>query len=73
MNLQPTKFSRISMLTGIKREMTFNVNPAAIEAYKNGGLIQDCFPNLSPSEREFIKTGITEEEWDFAFKESEDS
>lgn len=29
--------------------------------------IQDIFPNLSPDEREFIKTGITSEEWDNLF------
>lgn len=26
--------------------------------------IQDAFPNLNPSEREFLMTGITDEEWD---------
>lgn len=29
----------------------------------NRPMIQDIFPNLSKEEREFIKTGITEEEW----------
>ena len=29
--------------------------------------IQDCFPNLSADDREFIKTGITVEEWDKLF------
>jgi len=29
--------------------------------------IQDIFPNLLPDEREFIKTGITSEEWDNLF------
>lgn len=27
-------------------------------------LIQDAFPNLTPGQREFLMTGITEEEWD---------
>ena len=31
------------------------------------GLIQDIFPNLSADDREFIKTGITPEEWDATF------
>lgn len=29
--------------------------------------IQDIFPNLTPNEREFIKTGITQEEWENLF------
>lgn len=74
MNLQPIAFTRISMLSGIKRTQTFMVNPAAVKAYESGSkLIQDCFPNLTPDQREFIQTGITSEEWDLAFKESEDS
>lgn len=31
------------------------------------GLIQDIFPNLSPDDREFIKSGITNEEWEELF------
>jgi len=26
-------------------------------------LVQDAFPNITPAEREFLMTGITEEEW----------
>lgn len=34
-------------------------------AYNNGHLLlQDAFPELSHSAREFIKSGITDEEWD---------
>jgi hypothetical protein len=31
------------------------------------GLIQDIFPNLPHGEREFIKTGITPQEWEELF------
>ena len=27
------------------------------------GLVQDLMPNLTPSEREFIMTGMTDEDW----------
>jgi|8_EtaG_2_1085327.scaffolds.fasta_scaffold15218_3 hypothetical protein len=39
------------------------------------GLIQDLFPGLSASEREFIQTGITDSEWDevFAISDSLDT
>lgn len=32
-------------------------------------LIQDCFPELTPAEREGLKTGICSECWDEMFKE----
>ena len=35
--------------------------------YLKGMLLQDAFPNLLPSQREFIKTGITSKEWDNLF------
>lgn len=31
--------------------------------YNDGALIQNAFPHLSNPDREFIKTGITAEEW----------
>ena len=31
--------------------------------YSAGELLQNAFPQLSAGEREFIKTGITPEEW----------
>jgi hypothetical protein len=30
-------------------------------------MIQDAFPHLTPSQREFILTGISPEEWDATF------
>ena len=36
----------------------------AIRAYKEGGVIQDVFDFLTPGEREFLLTGMTQEEWD---------
>lgn len=34
-------------------------------AYNSGQLLlQEAFPELSPAAREFIKTGITDDEWD---------
>lgn len=41
---------------------------AAHRAWSIGGvLIQDAFPMLTPAQREFIKTGITPDEWDAMF------
>ena len=61
---------RISPLTGEVHEMDLDITPASLELYDDFGvLLQDAFPNLSPAEREFIKTGITPEEWDDFFGE----
>jgi len=40
-------------------------------AYQNGSLIQSAFPFLSNSEREFILTGLTDEEWEEMIKDVE--
>lgn len=35
--------------------------------WTNGRNIQDAFPFLNPSEREFLLTGMTKEDWDALF------
>jgi hypothetical protein len=47
----------------------FNQMVAAMKRYIGGELIQDAFPFLSDSEREFIMSGMSDEEWDDAFGE----
>jgi len=62
--------TRISSLTGEVHEMDLDITPASLELYDDFGvLLQDAFPNITPAEREFIKTGITPEEWDEYFGE----
>lgn len=63
--------TKISPLTGKENSMDLPITTFQLDLWRNGMLIQDAFPNLTNSEREFIKTGITEEEWNFLFKESE--
>jgi hypothetical protein len=60
--------TRTSTLSGITRTLDLDVTPAQVELYSAGGvLIQDAFPQLAKEQREFIKTGITAEEWDEMF------
>ncbi len=59
--------TRKSMLSGKNHTMELPVNQAQLDAYAAGELVQDAFPNLDADEREFIKTGITAEEWEAAF------
>jgi len=57
------KVTRTSQATGITREMELDITDEQILKYEAGELIQKAFPNLTPAEREFIMTGITEDEW----------
>jgi len=63
------KFTKQSTITGKFNTMELDVTKEQLQAYSNGSrvLIQDIFPNLSPPEREFIKTGVTPDEWNAAF------
>lgn len=53
-----------SILTGKTRTMSIDVSRAQLVAWANGALMQDAMPNINADEREFIKTGITPEEWE---------
>ena len=59
--------TRISQHSGIKRSMDLPITKQQIWAYDRGALLQDAFPNLDADQREFIKTGITKEEWEEIF------
>lgn len=64
------RVTRTSPLTNKTRTLVLKVyTPDEFErrllAYKEGKLlIQDAFPEITPAAREFIKSGITLEEWD---------
>ena len=57
------KITRASELTGITRTLDIPVTEAQLKVWQDGMVIQAAMPNLNDSQREFIKTGITEEEW----------
>jgi hypothetical protein len=58
------------MITGIWNEMELPVTKKQLQMYENNeGSLQDIFSNLTPSQREFIKSGILEEEWEYTFKD----
>jgi len=62
------KITRQSPISGETNEINVDVTDEQIFVYLNGSKpIQEAFPNLTASEREFIKTGITEEEWKLLF------
>lgn len=47
--------------------MDLPITQDQLNAYAAGALLQDAFPNLNADEREFVKSGITAEEWDEMF------
>ena len=65
------KITRQSQISGITRTLDLDITEDQINQYERGSLLQDSFPNLSPDEREFIKSGITKEEWDQIFGEED--
>jgi hypothetical protein len=58
------KITRTNPFNGEVNTLDIPVTDEQIQAYAAGALIQDAFPNLSAGDREFIKTGITEESWE---------
>lgn len=61
------EITRTSPFTGIETTYEIEVTPEQLLDWKNGKLIQEAMPNLTPDEREFIKTGITPEDWENTF------
>jgi len=55
---------RTSMFTGIERTLNIDVTQEQLDNYNKGMLLPIAFPNLSPSDREFIHTGIYGSEWE---------
>lgn len=62
------------MFTGKIVSREIDVTPEQIAAWQNGMLIQNAMPDLSASDREFIMTGLSDEEWEEAtFTEDDDN
>jgi len=61
--------TKTSMFTGKEHTLEIPVTEDQLNAWKNGKLIQDAMPNLTPDQREFLMTGSTPQEWDSIFKD----
>jgi len=61
------KITKRSQLTGSTNTMYLDVTSEQLTIYEMRGLVQNIFPNLSSYQREFIKSGITPEEWSSNF------
>ena len=64
--------TQTSIHSGITRTCDLDVTEAEILAWQAGELIQNAMPRLNADEREFVKTGITPEEWEAIFGPEEE-
>jgi len=55
------------MISGVTRTLDLPITLDQILAWNAGKVVQAAFPNLTASQREFLMTGSTDEEWDKAF------
>lgn len=53
---------RDSIMTGKSNMMDLGVTSEQLDEWEAGGLIQNVMPNLTPTEREFLMTGMSAEE-----------
>ena len=61
------QITRTSPFSGKEHTKDINVTQEQLDAWMEGALIQNAMPNVSAADREFIKTGITAEEWEETF------
>jgi hypothetical protein len=65
------KVTKISQLSGIENTLELNITMDELMRVENRRytteLIQNIVPQLTMAEREFLMTGITEEEWNTTF------
>ena len=65
------EITRTSMFSGVTRTLDLDITIEQMTAWHNGTLIQEAMPHLSQEDREFIVTGVTQEEWAKMFSEEE--
>ena len=63
--------TRKSMMSGEVRTLNLDVTNQQLERWRAGELIQNVMPQLTPAEREFIITGVTDEEGEESMRESD--
>lgn len=64
--------TRISPFSGKENSMDLPITEEQLTNWKNGMHIQHAFSHLPADQREFIKTGITAEEWEEMFQDEAD-
>jgi hypothetical protein len=61
------RITRVSMLTGHEATLDVPCTPYQLRCWQEGTLLQEAMPQVPPPLREFVKSGITPEEWTETF------
>ena len=61
--------TRTSPFTGKVHTLDLPITQGQLDKWNQGARVQDVFPTLTPGQREFILTGLTEKEWTEVFGE----
>ena len=67
------KIKRTSPVTGLTRTLEIDVTKEQLVRWEAGALIQDVMSHLSAAEREYLVTGITDDEWQRMYTEDKRS
>ena len=54
--------TKVSIITSREHTMTMDITLDQVDAWLEGELVQDAFPNLNEVEREFLISGMSEAE-----------
>ena len=66
------KLTRQSLASGKTRTKDLPITPAQYVKYIRGeGNVQDIMPHLPAEDREFLISGVTQEEWDELYGEGD--
>lgn len=70
---QQMNIKRFSPVSLKENTMTLTIDPADLQKWQNGELVQNAFPYLTPAEREFIISGVLPGEWDTLFSDEDEA
>jgi hypothetical protein len=66
------EITRKSIWSGIERTKTLDVTQEQLDRITSGEHIQNVLYHLSEDDREFILSGMTQDEWDECFKDDDE-
>lgn len=64
--------TRTSCISNKTRTLDIQITAEQLKEWRKGRPLDIVCPDLSPSEREFIITGITDAEWDEIMKDAQE-
>ena len=67
------QIKRTSPITGITRTRDIDVSKEQLVCWEAGALIQDVMGHLNAADREYLITGINDDEWQRAFTQAKRS